>query len=194
MSVAQPMTGSFVLTERTGAVVTLRLNRPERLNALNPDLCRQLLQGLLRASDDKTVRAVMITGAGRGFCGGGDVDFLRDARTRRSVRDLEVLLKLGKEICVAIATMPKAVVAAVNGPAAGGGMSIALACDLRVASESAIFMQGFSRLGMYPDFGATFFLPRLIGLSRASELFYTSEQLTALEARQMGIVYDVYAD
>jgi 2-(1,2-epoxy-1,2-dihydrophenyl)acetyl-CoA isomerase len=192
MSVAQTTTGSFVITERTGAVVTLRLNRPERLNALNPDLCRQLLQGLLRASDDKTVRAVMITGAGRGFCGGGDVDFLRDARARRSVRDLEVLLKLGKEICVAIATMPKAVVAAVNGPAAGGGMSLALACDLRVGSESAVLTQGFSRLGLYPDFGATFFLPRLVGHSRASELFYTTEKLSAAEARRVGILYDVY--
>src|SRR5271169_6558945 len=111
MSVAHPTTGSLVITERTGAVVTLRLNRPDRLNALNPDLCRQLLAGLLRASDDKTVRAVMITGAGRGFCGGGDVEFLRDARSRRSVHDLEALLKLGKEICVAIAGMPKVVVA-----------------------------------------------------------------------------------
>jgi 2-(1,2-epoxy-1,2-dihydrophenyl)acetyl-CoA isomerase len=194
METTQTVTGPLVTEQRTGAVVTLRLNRPDRLNALNPDLCRQLLHGLLRASDDKTVRAVMITGAGRGFCGGGDVEFLRDARTRRSVHDLEALLKLGKEICVAIATMPKVVVAAVNGPAAGGGMSLALACDLRVASESATFTQAFSRLGLYPDFGATFFLPRLIGLSRASELFYTAEQLSAAEARRVGIVYDVYPD
>lgn len=185
------MTG-LVAEHRNGAVVTLRLNRPEKLNALNPDLCRELLHGLLRASEDKTVRAVMLTGSGRGFCGGGDVDFLREARSRRSVHDLEALLKLGKEICVAIATMPKVVVAAVNGPAAGGGMSLALACDLRVASESATFTQAFSRLGLYPDFGATFFLPRLVGLSRASELFYTAEQLTAQEARRVGIVYEVY--
>jgi len=189
---AQTVTG-LVAEHRNGAVVTLRLNRPEKLNALNPDLCRELLHGLLRASEDKTVRGVMLTGSGRGFCGGGDVDFLREARTRRSVHDLDALLKLGKEICVAIATMPKVVVAAVNGPAAGGGMSLALACDLRVASESATFTQAFSRLGLYPDFGATFFLPRLVGLSRASELFYTAEQLTAQEARRVGIVYEVYA-
>ncbi len=194
MGATQTVAGPLVTEQRTGAVVTLRLNRPDRLNALNPDLCRQLLAGLLRASDDKAVRAVMITGAGRGFCGGGDVEFLRDARSRRSVHDLEALLKLGKEICVAIAGMPKVVVAAVNGPAAGGGMSLALACDLRVASESATFTQAFSRLGLYPDFGATFFLPRLIGLSRASELFYTAEQLSAAEARRIGIVYDVYPD
>jgi 2-(1,2-epoxy-1,2-dihydrophenyl)acetyl-CoA isomerase len=194
MGAAQPVTGSLVTEQRAGSVVTLRLNRPEKLNALNPDLCRELLHGLLRASDDKTVRGVMLTGAGRGFCGGGDVEFLRDARTRRSVHDLEALLKLGKEICVAIATMPKVVVAAVNGPAAGGGMSLALACDLRIASESATFTQAFSRLGLYPDFGATFFLPRLVGHSRASELFYTAEQLTAAEARRVGIVYDVYTE
>ena len=107
MGVAQTVTGSLVQASRSGSVVTLRLNRPEKLNPLNPDLCRELLHGLLQASDDKSVRAVMITGAGRGFCGGGDVDFLREARSRRAVRDLEGLLKLGKEICVAIATMPK---------------------------------------------------------------------------------------
>jgi 2-(1,2-epoxy-1,2-dihydrophenyl)acetyl-CoA isomerase len=108
------------------------------------------------------------------------------------VHDLEGLLKLGKEICVAIVTMPKIVVAAVNGPAAGGGMSLALACDLRIASEAATFTQAFTRIGLYPDFGATFFLPRLVGHSRASELFYTAEQLSAMEARRVGIVYDVY--
>src|SRR6185437_13498648 len=95
-------------------------------------------------------------------------------------------------LCLAIATMPKLVVAAVNGPAAGAGMSIALACDLRIASDSATFSQSFARAGLYPDFGATFFLPRLVGLSRASELFYTGETLTAADACQVGIVYKVF--
>jgi 2-(1,2-epoxy-1,2-dihydrophenyl)acetyl-CoA isomerase len=194
MSITQQAVNSPVIEKREGAVVTLRLNRPERLNALNPDLCRDLLHGLLHAGDDKSVLAVVITGSGRGFCGGGDVHYLRDARNQKSVADLEVLLNLGKEICVAIATMPKVVIAAVNGPAAGGGMSLALACDLRIAAESAVFTQGFSRLGLYPDFGATFFLPRLLGLARASELFYTSEKIGAADAKRIGIVYDVYPD
>lgn len=93
---------------------------------------------------------------------------------------------------MAIATMPKLVIAAVNGPAAGGGMSLALACDLRIASDQAMFKQAFGQIGLYPDMGATFFLPRLVGLSRASEFFYTSEKLSANEACRIGMVYRVY--
>ncbi len=188
MGAAQRSVNSLVLEERSGAVVTLRLNRPEKLNPFNPAMCGALVQALLRAGDERSVRAVVITGVGRGFCAGGDLDYIRDARSRKSVQDLEELLKLGKELCLAIATMPKMVIAAVNGPAAGGGMSLALACDLRIASEDASFTQAFSRIGLYPDFGATFFLPRLVGLARASELFYTAEQISAAEACRIGIV------
>jgi 2-(1,2-epoxy-1,2-dihydrophenyl)acetyl-CoA isomerase len=193
MAATQSAAGSLVLEERSGSVVTLRLNRPEKLNALNPEMCRTLVHALLRASEDKSVRAVVLTGAGRGFSAGGDINFMRDARTRRGVHDFESFLEIGKEICLAIVSMPKVVIAAVNGPAAGGGMSLALACDLRVASEQAIFTQAFGRLGLYPDFGATFFLPRLVGLSRASEMFFTAETLSAEEARRIGIVYEVFA-
>ncbi len=188
MSIAQQSVTPLVLEERSGAIVTLRLNRPEKLNPFNPAMCGALVQALLRVSDDRAVRVVVITGVGRGFCAGGDLDYIREARSRKSVHDLEVLLKLGKELCLAIATMPKMVIAAVNGPAAGGGMSLALACDLRIASEKAIFTQAFSRIGLFPDFGATFFLPRLVGLARASELFYTAEQISAAEACRIGIV------
>jgi len=192
MGVTQTATGPLVLEERSGAVVTLRLNRPEKLNALNPELCRELVHALLRASDDKSVRTVVLTGTGRGFCAGGDINYIHDARMRKSVRDFQALLEVGKEVCLAIATMPKLVIAAVNGPAAGGGMSLALACDLRLASDHAMFKQAFAQLGLYPDLGATFFLPRIVGLSRASEFFYTSERLSAEEAHRIGIVYAVY--
>ena len=192
MSATQQAASPLVLEERSGAVLTLRLNRPEKLNALNPDLCRTLVHGLLGASEDKSVRAVVLTGAGRGFCSGGDIDFLRDARNRKAVDEFKPMLELGKEICLALATMPKVVIAAVNGPAAGGGLSLALACDLRIASDQAMFTQAFGHLGLYPDFGATFFLPRLVGLSRASELFYTAERLSAEEAHRIGIVASVY--
>jgi 2-(1,2-epoxy-1,2-dihydrophenyl)acetyl-CoA isomerase len=193
MSTTQQATLPLVLEERSGAVLTLRLNRPEKLNALNPALCSQLVQGLLRAGEDKSVRAVVLTGAGRGFCSGADINFMRDTRSRRAVNEFKAMLEMGKEICLAIASMPKVVIAAVNGAAAGGGMSLALACDLRIASEPAIFTQAFGQLALYPDFGATFFLPRLVGLSRASELFYTAEQLTAEEARRVGIVASVFS-
>jgi 2-(1,2-epoxy-1,2-dihydrophenyl)acetyl-CoA isomerase len=188
----QAATGSVVLEERSGAVVTLCLNRPEKLNALNPQMFQDLVQALLRASDDKTVRTVVITGAGRGFCSGGDINYIYEARKRKSTRDFQVMLNLGKELILAIATMPKVVIAAVNGPAAGGGMSLALACDLRIASDRAMFKQAFAQLGLYPDLGATFLLPRFVGGSRASEYFYTSERLSAEEARRIGIVYAVY--
>jgi 2-(1,2-epoxy-1,2-dihydrophenyl)acetyl-CoA isomerase len=186
-------TGSqTVLVEQAGGCLTIRLNRPEKLNALDTETCRALVHAVLRAGDDKTVNVIMITGAGRAFCAGGDLDRIRDARSRRAVAEFQSMLVSGKELCLAIANMPKLVVAAVNGPAAGAGMSIALACDLRVASDSAIFTQSFTGVGLYPDFGATFFLPRLVGLSRASELFYTAEKISADDAHRIGIVYEVY--
>ena len=187
--VAQPL----VLEERTGSVLTIRLNRPEKLNALSVEMAQTLVHALLRAENDSSVRAVVLTGSGRGFCAGGDLVQIRNARMRRAASDFEPLLKAGKEICLAIASMPKLVLAAVNGPAAGGVMSLALACDLRLASEQATFTQSFSRIGLYPDFGATYFLPRLVGLSRASELFYTAETLSAVEACRIGIVCRVFA-
>ncbi len=188
MGASQPTPEPLVLEERAGAVVTLRLNRPSRLNALNTEVSRALLQALLRAGEDKSVRAVVITGAGRAFCAGGDVDYMCEVRERKAVPELEQLLAIGKEICVAIASMPKVVIAAVNGPAAGAGMSLALACDLRIASEEASFTNAFARLGLYPDFGATFYLPRLVGWGRAAEIFYTSRTVSAAEALQMGMV------
>ena len=179
--------------EKSGAVLTLRLNRPEKLNALMAPMCRTLLHSLLRAADDKSVRAIVLTGVGRAFCAGGDLDIVRDARARKAVKEIEDLLIAEKEICLAIASMPKLVIAAVNGLAAGAGMSLALACDLRIASEEATFSQNFAQLGLYPDFGATYFLPRLIGFSRASELFYTGDTLSAAEACQIGVIYKVFA-
>ncbi len=192
MGAAQQAASPTVLEERSGAVMTLRLNRPEKLNALNVEMSRELVHALLRAGEDRSIRAVVLTGAGRGFCSGGDVNFFMDARARRAIHEFQELLDVGKEMCLAIATMPKLVIAAVNGPAAGGGMSLALACDLRIASERAMFKQAFAELGLYPDLGATFFLPRLVGLSRASELFYTSEALSAAEACRIGMVHRVY--
>jgi 2-(1,2-epoxy-1,2-dihydrophenyl)acetyl-CoA isomerase len=188
-AVAQQDTSTQVVQEeRSGGLATIRLNRPDKLNALNPEMAKMLVQALLRASEDKTVHAVVITGAGRAFCAGGDLEVIREWRKNKNFRALQSFLNSGKEACLAIATMTKPVIAAVNGPAAGAGMSLSLACDLRIASEDAVFTQSFAQIGLYPDFGATFFLPRLVGLSLASELFYTAERLTAKEACQFGIV------
>jgi len=189
---AQQDHGSVVLEERSGAVMTLRLNRPDKLNALNPEMGRALVHGLLRASDDKHVRVVVITGAGRAFCAGGDLHLIRDVRQRKATRELESLLIAGKEICVAIATMTKPVIAAVNGAAAGGGMNLALACDIRIASDQAKFAESFANVGLYPDFGGTYFLPRIVGPALAAELFYSAEPLTAEDALRLGIVNRVF--
>jgi 2-(1,2-epoxy-1,2-dihydrophenyl)acetyl-CoA isomerase len=188
----QQATDATVLEERSEAVMTLRLNRPEKLNALTPQLGRALVHALLRAADDKSVRAVVITGAGRAFCAGGDLELLRDVRNRKATRELEGLLTAGKEICLAISTMTKPVIAAVNGAAAGGGMNLALACDMRIASSQAKFAESFANVGLYPDFGGTYFLPRIVGLAMAAELFYTAELLGAEDALRLGIVNRVF--
>ena len=184
----KPMASPVVLEERDGAVLTLRMNRPERLNALNVELGRALADALARAGGDEGVRAVVLTGAGRGFCAGGDLELLRDARSRNAGSELEGLVRSGKEIALEICSMPKPVVAAVNGPAAGGGMNLALACDVRIASDQASFCEAFARIGLFPDFGGMYFLPRLVGASKAAELFWSADSLSAAEALGLGIV------
>ncbi|HEV2224487.1 MAG TPA: enoyl-CoA hydratase [Candidatus Acidoferrales bacterium] len=184
----KPATEALVLEELDGAVQTLRLNRPERLNALNVELGRALVDALGRAASDGSTRVIVLTGAGRGFCAGGDLAVLRDARSRNAGHELEGLLRAGKEIAMAIRTMPKPVIAAVNGPAAGAGMNLALACDLRIASDQATFGETFARVGLFPDFGGTYFLPKIVGAAKAAELFYTAEMISAAEAERLGIV------
>ncbi len=189
----QPTPSPVVVESREGAVATLTLNRPERLNALNAELGGALLAALRRVAADPAVRAIVMTGAGRAFCAGGDVHMLRDARLRNAGPELGELLRAGKEIVLAIADAEKPVLASVNGPAAGGGMNLALACDLCIASTNATFGQSFAKLGLYPDFGGTWTLPRLVGPGRAAELFYLGEMIRAAEAERMGIVNHLVA-
>jgi 2-(1,2-epoxy-1,2-dihydrophenyl)acetyl-CoA isomerase len=182
-----------VLEERAGSILTLRLNRPERLNALNVPLARDLAAAVKRAAQDDAIRVVVLTGAGRAFCAGGDLPFLRDARERKAPGELRELLVAGREIILAIAAMPKPVLGAINGAAAGGGMNLALACDIRIASEAAVFAESFANLALYPDYGGTYFLPRLIGPAQAAELFFTGEIINAERAEKLGIVSHVYS-
>ncbi|MFZ0522108.1 MAG: enoyl-CoA hydratase [Candidatus Acidiferrales bacterium] len=188
MGATQPTASPVVAEERSGTVVTIRLNRPEKLNALNIQMGQELVHALLRAQGDRGIHCVVLTGAGRAFCAGGDLELLRGARQRKAVRELESLVEAGKEIALAIATMPKVVIAAVNGPAAGGGMNLALAADIRIASDQARFAESFAQIGLFPDFGGTYFLPRIVGPTRAAELFYTAQMLSAEDALRMGIV------
>ena len=191
-SATAKVTTPFVQEDRHGAVMVLRLNRPEALNAINTEMARGLVHALLRASDDKSIHSVVLTGAGKAFCAGGDLKFMRDVRQRKSYGEVEQLLIAGKEICMAIAMMPKIVIAAVNGHAAGAGMNLALAADMRFASTEGRFCEAFARIGLYSDLGGTYFLPRIVGPAVAAELFYTAETLNAEDALRLGIVNRVF--
>lgn len=186
--ISEGVSTSLVLESRRDAVSTLTLNRSERLNALDTRLGQALLDALNRATADDSVRAIVLTGAGRAFCAGGDLNLLRSAREREDVGELEALLRIGKQIVLAIATRSKPVIAAVNGPAAGAGANLALACHARIASEQASFTQSFARVGLFPDFGGTYFLPRLVGAARAAELVLSAESVTAADALRIGLV------
>jgi 2-(1,2-epoxy-1,2-dihydrophenyl)acetyl-CoA isomerase len=184
-----------VLLDRfENGVLTLTLNRPERLNALNGALIEALSDGIKRAGTDPECRAVLITGAGRGFCAGADLANRAfapgDARP-----DLGEALEKGlNPIIRGIRNLPKPVVCAVNGPAAGAGANIALACDIVLAAKSAQFLQAFARIGLIPDAGGTFVLPRLIGDARARALMMLAEPIAAEQAQAIGMIYRAVDD
>jgi len=175
-----------ILVEVADGVATITLNRPDSLNALNAVIRRELLAAFKAAGRDEAVRAVVLTGAGRGFCSGAD---LRGGATERAYR--RVLTDEYNPLIVAIRELPKPVIAAVNGVAAGAGVSIALACDLVYASDEARFIQAFIRIGLVADSGSTRTLVRTLGRHRAAQLIFSGEPLEAREARAGGLVNEV---
>ncbi|HEV2495450.1 MAG TPA: enoyl-CoA hydratase [Terriglobia bacterium] len=177
-----------VVLTQDGSVATLLLNRPDKLNALDENVTTGLVSALSAVAREPRVRVVVITGAGRGFCAGGDIVKMAELKNSRRSEIFRNFLETGHDLVRQIRQLPKPVVASVNGPAAGGGMNLALACDLRIASNQATFMQAFVRIGLHPDWGGTFFLPRLIGVGRAVEMFFLGEALGAEEAHRMGVV------
>ncbi|MGE5142364.1 MAG: enoyl-CoA hydratase/isomerase family protein [Acidobacteriota bacterium] len=170
---------SLVLTHVADGIATITLNRPEKLNALTRPLCDELIAALRATSTDRSVRAVVITGAGRAFCAGADLTILG--------RNGDALVHGGKEIALLIRATPQPVIAAVNGAAAGGGANLALACDYRVAADGATIGQVFAKLGLGPDWGGSFFLPRLVGSARALELLWSARMVPAAEAHSLGL-------
>src|ERR1700740_3107303 len=167
------------------------MNRPDRLNALNNELAMAVNHALGRLARDPSVNVVVITGAGRAFCAGGDLGALGKGHQTGATHGLEPLLRAGMQMVLKMRTMPQPVIAAVNGPAAGAGMNIALAADIRIAAEEATFGQNFSKIGLFPDYGGMFFLPQLVGPSKAAELFYTGEMIDSKTALALGIVNQV---
>jgi 2-(1,2-epoxy-1,2-dihydrophenyl)acetyl-CoA isomerase len=182
-----------VLYEVKDAVATITLNRPVAYNALNLALARDLFHAGLEADEDRAVRCIVITGAGKAFCAGGDVKDFADNPDRIGIVIKELTTYLHGTVS-RLARSPKPVIMAINGIAAGGGMSFALAGDLVVAAESAKFTMAYSKIAASPDGSSSYFLPRLIGLRRALELHYTNRVLTAHEALEWGLVNRVHRD
>ena len=183
------MNFEHILLDIEDQVATITLNRPDTLNAMVPKMRHELLMAVQAANDNEHVRAVVITGAGRGFCSGLDMKASRSPDTMAEkvspVRDAVVL---------AIRDAGKPYIAAVNGAAAGGGMGVALACDIRIAATSAKFGQTFAKRGLHPDWGGTYFLPRLVGMAKAAELIWSGRVIDAAEALKLGIVSSVVDD
>jgi 2-(1,2-epoxy-1,2-dihydrophenyl)acetyl-CoA isomerase len=178
-----------VESARDGAVLTITLNRPDVLNAFNAAM-HKALAGALKEARDAAVRAVVITGAGRGFCVGQDLTEFRDASGDIGER----LRSTYHHNVRAIRALEKTVIAAVNGAAAGAGMSFACACDVRIAAESAVFVPAFVNIGLVPDSGGTFFVTRLLGYARAFEWLCSGRRLGAADARDWGLVSEVVPD
>jgi 2-(1,2-epoxy-1,2-dihydrophenyl)acetyl-CoA isomerase len=181
-----------VILERAGPVATVRMNHPGRLNALSPVMTPELERALSDLGADPEVRAIVLTGEGRGFCAGADLASLQDHYLRGERPPLASILRDGYNRLISLLVEnPKPVIAAVNGVAAGAGVSLALACDLRIASDDATFSMAFVRIGLIPDAGSSYLLPRAVGMSKALELALLSDRVEAAAALDIGLVHRV---
>jgi 2-(1,2-epoxy-1,2-dihydrophenyl)acetyl-CoA isomerase len=182
-----------VLFETRGAVGIMTLNRPESLNAMNPEMLDTMFRVAQKAADDPAIRSLIITGNGRAFSAGGDVKGMatRDGASSGGTAPLLTgaeALRQQEEISRLLAEMPKPTICAVNGVAAGAGMSVALAADLRIASDQARFTTAFAKVGFSGDFGGTWLLQRLVGPLKAKELYFLSDVISAQDAQSLGLV------
>lgn len=184
-----------LLTQLENGVFTITLNRPDKLNAVTELLLTELLQAFTEAESESTVRVIILTGAGRGFCAGQDLAAaVESGAGGADFSYSQHLIKTYNPLILKMRSLPKPILAAVNGVAAGAGMSLALACDLRLAAESASFLQAFVKVGLVPDSGSTWLLPRLVGSARALELMLSGRRVTAQEALALGMVNQVVPD
>ena len=182
-----------VLLDVSEHIATLTLNRPAKLNALTGEMMEGLVPIMERLAEDKEVRCVVVTGAGRGFCAGGDVAGMASGEAMPNENPVARLRRL-EETSRLLHEMPKPTMAMVNGPAAGAGLSIALACDIRIAGESARFVTAFVRIGFSGDYGGSWMLQRLVGPAKARELYFTGDPIDAREAERIGLVNRVVPD
>src|SRR5437868_8758422 len=185
---------SDLIETTENGITTLTLNRPERLNALSPAMTAGLKETLERLSTDRDCGAIVITGAGRGWCAGGDVKTMAAREHDQTFETRTETLRQAHQLPRLLRTMPKIVVAAINGPVAGAGLGLALACDLRIAGRSARFGTAFARIGYSGDYGGSWSLTRLVGTAKARELYFTADIIDAEEAGRLGIVNRIVAD
>lgn len=188
------MSWEYILLDKRDRVATITLNRPEKMNAFAGLMRQEIVAALEDAAADREVRVVVITGAGKAFCTGGDVNEFASGEVKALS---ETVSNERHAMCKAVLTinsMEKPVIASVNGIAAGGGCNLALACDIRIASERARFAQVFTKRGVHPDWGGIYFLPRLVGYAKAAELIFTGATLGAEEALRIGLVNRVVSD
>jgi 2-(1,2-epoxy-1,2-dihydrophenyl)acetyl-CoA isomerase len=175
-------------------IATVTLDRPEKLNAFAGHMRRDLAEALEHYGGDRSVGVIVVTGAGRGFCAGADVKFMAELMERHDVEEFARLLGAGRRVLMAIRQTTKPVIASINGAAYGAGFNLALACDLRIAAESASFSQSFVKVGLHPDWGGTYFLPRVVPTNIACEMFFLGDAFDAERALQYGIVNSVVPD
>ena len=183
-----------IKVEFDAGIVTITLNRPEKLNAFAGHMRRDLAEALEHAGTDPAVRVVVITGAGRAFSTGADVKYMEELMKRDEAEEFKRLLGAGRRVLTTMRQMLKPVVGAVNGPAYGAGFNLALACDMRLAAESATFSQSFVKVGLHPDWGGSFFIPRAVPSNIACEMFFLGDPVDAQRAYQLGLVNRVVPD
>ena len=185
------MTTQFIIVSTSDGVLSITLNRPDVLNSFTRAMALELQAALAKAVDDTSIRAVLLTGAGRGFCAGQD---LAEALPQGDgpMPDIgEIVKESYNPIIRAIRSLEKPVVCAVNGIAAGAGANLAFACDITIAAEEASFVESFAKLGLIPDTSGTFFVPRLVGVQRATGMFFLGEKIPAAKAKEWGLIWDV---
>jgi 2-(1,2-epoxy-1,2-dihydrophenyl)acetyl-CoA isomerase len=183
-----------ILVSVDAGVQTVTLNRPDKLNSFNPEMHVQLRAALDEAASNAAIRCVLLTGSGRGFCAGQDLSE-REMKDTDTPRDLGATIeKYYNPLVKFMQALPKPIVCAVNGVAAGAGANIALACDIVLAAKSASFLQAFAKIGLVPDSGGTYFLPRLAGTARAMALAMLAEKLPSADAERMGLIWKAVDD
>lgn len=178
-----------ILLEKAGGVATITLNRPDKMNALNQEMADELLDAINNASTDNAVKVVVLTGSGRAFCAGGDVDSPMFSVTNAG--EAKGMVEQFGNVTLALASLTKPSIAAINGIAAGGSVAYALACDMIIAVEKAKFIMPYVNVAVHPDCGCSYFLPRAVGVAKACELVFTATPIDAKEAERIGLINKV---